>query len=649
MSRPSSRIARACDDLLDFVVLAFAAWTAVYHGCLVLDLGAIWAAAAGACALPACAWLAVRRSASEVGAARDGGSPLRRAAALRAACIAAAAGAGALFAFTGAPWWLVWALAAAAAGGAVALTWSRSGGDAGARPDAAIALAWAGGLAVLSLFLVRADGDDAHYVHLAAWVAAHGEFPVRDVLFTDQALPAIFSPPLSSFEALAGTLARGTGIAAPDLVYLVVAPLASALAVLATWRLLRCWAVAPVGVALSVAMLFLLWDADGHKTLGNLFVGRMWQGKVVFLAVLVPLLFVLLHDYAERPTRRALALLAAAGAAGVGLTTTGVFVVPVVAAGALAPLAVRLPRRAAAGFAAAAAYPLAGAAVGLIAGTRNAQEYVAAEVVPDRLVHMVLGEGPLALIALAAALAGPLLIRRVRAAQMTASTALLVACLLAPGVPLLIFELTGLGQVLWRLIWAIPIAALVGVAGAAAITRARPVGALAAAGLCAAIVVWGAPVWSPEGARGIASEPAWKRTSESVAAARRILARARPGDAILAPAPVGETLLVMSGRVTAVAPRPFYASALIGVPGGHAQERLLLLAFAQRGLGPIEGDPRAYRRLEDHIVGAPEVRRALTTVGVDIACVGGRAADAVLRDAGFGPRWWAGTMRCRRA
>ena len=65
---------------------------------------------------------------------------------------------------------------------------------------------------------------------------------------------------------------------------------------------------------------------------------------MLFLTVLVPVLFVLLGQYAERPTRPALIRLGAAGTAGVGLTITGVFLVPVIAAGCMAPLALRAAR-----------------------------------------------------------------------------------------------------------------------------------------------------------------------------------------------------------------------------------------------------------------------------------------------------------------
>ena len=81
---------------------------------------------------------------------------------------------------------------------------------AGRAADGRTALAWTAALAALSLFLVNPNADDSEYVHLSSWVAAHGSFPVGDTLFSDQTLPAIFFPPLNSYEALVGAFAHTT-------------------------------------------------------------------------------------------------------------------------------------------------------------------------------------------------------------------------------------------------------------------------------------------------------------------------------------------------------------------------------------------------------------------------------------------------------
>jgi len=640
-------IARASDGLLDFLVLAFAAWTVIYHVCLALDIGAAWAAGGGLAALVPCVWLVLHWSGPRMEAPTDEGAPSgsrRWIVILGIVNVLLAVGAAALFAFTALPWpvvWLVWVLAA---GTAVVSTSVRSSDrDPEHRPAyvgwptwpaTLVALAWAAALGTLSLFLVRPDGDDTQYVHLSAWIAAHGEFPLRDTLFSDEVFPAIIFPPLSSFEALLGTAARTTGLAVPDLVYLAVPPLASALSVLATWRLLRIWGVRTIGVALTVAMVFLLLDAAGHRMLGNFFISRIWQGKVVFLAVLVPLLFVLLTEYVERPTRRSFLLLAAAGTAGVGLTSTGTFLVPVIAAGCLLPLFRRSPKQTAVGLLVTVAYPLAAAAGTLVVGARRAYDPTGEEIVPGRLVHFVLGDGVLALVAITAILVGPVLIRRTPAARMTAATVLLVACLFAPGIGQLIFQATGLAATQWRFTWVVPTAALVGVLATAVPARFRTpavVRVVPAALLCAALALWGTPLWSPGRAAIVSAEPSWKRPPDEIAAARQILEHARPGDTVLAPENISRTILVLSGTVTTVSPRPFYTRALRGARGAHVRQRLLLASFAKAGLGARISES------SHQTVEADEVIAALQVVGVDVACLAGGkpAAQRLLLAEGY--------------
>ena len=398
--------------------------------------------------------------------------PRARAGRLRGAVLAGAAlTAAAGIAFLRAPWPVVvgaWLLAAA-----VALSAASGRPRLEAADGVATALAWTGALAALSLFLVNPNADDSEYVHLSSWVAAHGSFPVGDTLFSDQSLPAIFFPPLNSYEALVGAFARTTELQARDVVYFAVPPAAAALSVLALWRLLRGWRVRSPALALSLALGFLLMDAAGMRTFGSFWLARIWQGKVIFVAVLVPLLLALLLEHAERPTRRGAVLLAAASVAAVGLTTTAMFVVPVLAAGCLVPRLLSARRPAAVALLATIAYPLAAGALTLAVGGRNPQVYTAADVVPRALVRDVFGHGPVAFIAVAAVLAGPVLIRSAAGARMTAGVVLAVGLLFVPGVTLIVFHVTGLGEVLWRLSWAIPVAALVGVLGSEAVDRAR--------------------------------------------------------------------------------------------------------------------------------------------------------------------------------
>jgi hypothetical protein len=642
--------ARVSDAGLDFIVLAFAGWTVVYHACLVIHLGTTVAAVAGGLLLVPSAWFVVTSRPP----ALDERAPLLRLPRISLAWSTRARIAHALLAGVAAllfvadvgPWFLIWGLWALAALGTVLspdrprLVW----------PGALIAVGWAIGLAGLSLVLVRSNADDAYYLHLAGWVSEHGSFPLRDTLFTDEKLPAIIFPPLSSIEGLEGTAARIAGVNAPALVYLALTPLATVLSVLAFWRLLRSWGTNLVGFALSVALVFLLVDVDGHRTFGSLFVSRLWQGKVIFLCVLVPLVFVLAAQYAARPGPRSTALLFAAGVAAIGLTASSALVVPLIAAGLFIALFRTSWRMAAVGAGALLAYPVVTTATTLAVGSRNAQSYRVEDVVPHVLVRLVLGTGVIGFLSIVAILLGPLVIPRLVSALTTASTGLVLILLYAPGIGVLVFHLTGFGQVIWRWTWAVPVAALVGALAAALLEPVRPpvLRAVPVAAGCVLLVLFATPVWSTEaaGGRPLAHRPVWKQDANELGPARRILSVAGPGDSVLAPGVLSTTMLAVSGDVTTVANRVFYTHALEGVPGAHAQDRLILLAFAEDGFGEVTSPVGKWVKEVD----AAEVRRALDAVPVDLACVRQSAAGAedLLTSEGYEPVMTTDGVKCFR-
>jgi hypothetical protein len=476
-----------------------------------------------------------------------------------------------------------------------------------------VVAAWAIGLAVLSLLLLGPDGDDAYYGHLSAWIGAHGSFPLRDIVFTDGALPSLYYPPVPAYEPLLGTVAHVFSLRSGDVLYYLVPPLASILAVLSLWRLLRAWRVSAPALALSIALAFLLLDSPRNPELGSFFVGRIWQGKVLLLCVLVPLLLALAREHVEWPTRRSLALLGAAGIAAVGLSTTAIFLVPIAAGAALLGSLPRAPRASLAGFAAAAAYPLGAGVVTLALHGRTPDDYTDADVSPPFLAHNVLGSGTLAFLALLAVFVGAARLPRGRGPAMAAAAALVVGLLYAPGVPKLIFHATGLGRVLWRIVWALPVAALVGALATGFFEARRPLAlrALPVIAVAAVLVFAGQPVWDMKSGPIVASRPQWKLVPHTVAPAHLALDGARPGDVILAPTDISNSLAVMSGDTKTVSARAFYTKSLAKLPAAHVRERLLLAQFADGGLHPSSGPALPWDRIS----------RALRVVGVDEVCL----------------------------
>jgi hypothetical protein len=195
---------------------------------------------------------------------------------------------------------------------------------------------------------------------------------------------------------------------------------------------------------------------------------------------------------------------------------------------------------------------------------------------------------------------------------------------------------------LWRLAWVLPIAALVGAAATSLVGAERPtaIRIVPAAAVWAALLAWAAVAGSTYGMT-LGTSPSWKRSAARVADARAILARSRPGDLVLAPQPVSATLVIMSTRVTTVAPRSFYARALGGEPGqwraARPGVRVLLQRFADSEVRP--GKPRP---------SAGFVLRALRLLDVELACVGGSRPEAIrlLRRAGGEPIFETRRLRC---
>jgi len=244
-----------------------------------------------------------------------------------------------------APWLLVWVPWLVAAGAdawwAFRTLTAASGTDVDdelvlGRGEVAVVLGWAVALAALATFTLRPNPDDLYYVNLSQWVAEHGTFPLRDTIFADLTYPMSNWPPVASYDGLVGAVAHLAGTRAGSVEYLVVPPLATALSVLALWRLLRAWRVRQVAVVLSVALVFLLLDGtSSYGSPGNLFLTRLWQGKVILLCLLVPVLLVSALRFVERPSRSTGLRLVLGGVA-IGYGSAGL--APFLLAGLTAPL-----------------------------------------------------------------------------------------------------------------------------------------------------------------------------------------------------------------------------------------------------------------------------------------------------------------------
>ena len=376
-------------------------------------------------------------------------------------------------------WWVfwLWRRTPSEMGGPTPATTVRAALHRTSRTAAVSVLVLAGLAALLSLVMVRPDLDDVFVVNRSAWVAAHdGVFPDRDTIFSDNVLPVERSAALAtSVEALLGSAAAVGRVSAAALTYLGFGPLIAALAVLATWRLLRGLGARSAAAATWAGTLFLVLDGAVHGSFGNFFAGRSWQGKAVFLLLVVPTLWHHGAAYGRTGLRRHLLALAAGVVAGLGLTSSSVLVAPpvVLAAVAATALDAGAPRRIArslvavvpallAGFYAVFATPQRLGDAASVLGLLDVRRFLDSGTEPIAILRMVFGEGLAAYVALAAALTAWAVVgSRGSRMLLLAGPVVVFGAFLAPGVLDVLDAAGEADAVAWRTLWVLPLPAMV--------------------------------------------------------------------------------------------------------------------------------------------------------------------------------------------
>lgn len=636
--RPLIRWFGFLDGALDGLVVAFAAWTVVYQLALATQvsmrwLGWPWLALAGVLAIGF--GLREVRGPEPAPAEPPSASPSTRGSRgihpLLTGVLALVVG---VLVALRASWGITpLAVAAVVALGIHLLPWwrQRSRDDAGGDDEPAPVRAWehllaaAGSLAlgVVAAKLLKPDADDAFYVNRAAWVAEHGTAALGDTMFGPDTLPPAYQGglPTPSVEALQGVIAHALGLSAATVAYLVCAPLLAVVCGWATWRLVRCWAPRRAGVAFAVTLLFIV--ASGSSIVGAYSIGRIWQGKVIAFVILMPLVWLYLSRLAARPRRWELFLLAVAGVAFVGLSTTSALLAPVIAGSAIVAALVLRSAPLALGAGCFLAGPLLNAAVQVF-GSAAIGDPTAVTATPERAFAIGFGTAlPMVLLGFGAVVLAPRLVRGRGAVVALAASLATVACLL-PGMLSLADAVTGAGPVIWRLVIVAPTAVLVGLLAVLPVERLVPQAvrdgrvirtaatAVLPAVALAVIVSSGTWLWSPAAGGSLTARPTWKVPQEPLADVRAVQRLDVPDGLWLLP-PKHMEILAISGTTTfAVVPRGHYFPTL-DVPEEDWLARQTLFDLAAGRPAPVR-----------------EVAAALERLDVAVACV--RARDRQARE-----------------
>ena len=186
--------------------------------------------------------------------------------------------------------------------------------------------------ASVSLLVSKFNEDDSFYMSRAVLDWENWHLPIQvDYPFAFVSGAGGLFTSLPSFEHLVSGVAGFTGLHPLDVYYLAVPALAGFLLPLAWYISLRRVALGKRGAVFGTAFIVTLMLLDGTTIRGiadfSLF--RLWQGKVILICVLTPLAIAAAVDAVERGSYRQWAALMLLGIAGLGLSTTAAFFLPV--------------------------------------------------------------------------------------------------------------------------------------------------------------------------------------------------------------------------------------------------------------------------------------------------------------------------------
>ena len=640
--RASQPFPAVVDALLDAGLAAFAIWTLLYELSLAFGLSLwamvwVWAPMAGVGLCVAVAAVLRRRSLPTVpGAAAVGeAAPTDSSRSSRRPMVACAIAAGAsMLALLQREWTLLLLVGLSLVGLVVALVIGRRPARTAAgqhRRDSRplwehLFVALIGvGAAVFSSFLLNTDADDAYYVNRSVWIAEHGSAPIRDTMFGPLTLDSGYGGglPLASIEGLAGAVAHVTGVSAASVAYLVSVPVVAFFAVWVMWRLARAWAPRTPLMVLLVALLFIVFSGAG--AIGNYSFGRLWQGKVMAVTLVIPMIWYSAGNLLTRRSNYDLAMMFVLGICFVGFTSSATILTPVISVALMVVASIVRNRLLAVG---AILLLLAPAVSGLVLALFSTTVGQSGSMPGGAwgAYTIVLGSSaPMAAVAVLALVLLPLTVRRGPLSVLAGAASAIVFVSLLPGVIALVNAVTGAGPVLWRLLLGAPVAIAVGLLTTWDVppsVRNVSVAVPAAAALAVLILVAGVPIWSAEVGATFTSRPTWKVNQEAQPIVARI-ARLRVGTGpVLLPPAEMSVLPVTTTRMFAVVPRVLYAEG-IREPRARKQARFELYGLVA-GHRPLLSPQRT--------------RDGLRELDVSLVCVDRQSARVIARVSAAGYR-----------
>ena len=462
--------------------------------------------------------------------------------------------------------------------------------------------------ALLTLYAHRSSSDDTVYVNMAVSVADH---PHRPVLLYDTMLGVsdlkMHLPVyrLHAIEVLEGAISFLTGIPAIQVAHWVVPSLVAFLVPFALARFFRLIGRHYLWPTLAVVAFYCL-EGSAYSGFSNHAFVRLQHGKAIFLTLFVPLLLVLAVRCAHTPSPRRWLLLLLAQIGSIGLTSTGIWMAPLIAG--LAMMSVWRPNWShtkhlaialtTSGYSLVAGLLVRGATQTAL-GSGHAQAFVPPiHHWPRNALVRVLGNHDMQAAVLASLLIGWILFRRRRFARRFLLTYMLVF-FVAPFNPWLAPLVRTFSPFYWRIFWVLPVPLFVAlsfdglrVTRGPRLTRWLSTAVTSSAFIALLLRLPAVGTLSRTNAVFIKSPPKLKVPTRDFAAAKQLNRLAATGSYVLAPTRVAVWVTTQHHHAFPLATKPKYLKGSELMPYSEVVDRRELVRIAEGS----RYDPASLRR-----------------------------------------------------
>ena len=182
--------------------------------------------------------------------------------------------------------------------------------------------------ALLTICIKRTDADDALFVAIAVHLInlPHEQLFQTDPLFHD--IPfKIWPYQFESFNVLSAVLSTLTNLQPAKVSHYILATISSILYPLAWSRFFLHFGITPRVIFFPFLLLsFLL--AESHASFGNFTFVRFFQGKAIFVSIIVPLIYSSIWDFINDKKKKDILNVFLLSVAAFGCTSSAIFIVP---------------------------------------------------------------------------------------------------------------------------------------------------------------------------------------------------------------------------------------------------------------------------------------------------------------------------------